>query len=238
MGKTVLRFRAAAVSVLAALAVILGATFAGAAQKTPPPTPFKDVASAPAPQPNTIPDDYAIGPQDTLAITVFQVDDLSKTVRVDTNGSILLPLIGEITAIGKTPKQLSTEIATELGKTYLKDPQVTVTIKESTNRRVTIDGAVRQPGIYPISGNTTLSQAIALAQGPSDIANLKEVAIFRNIDNQRMAATFDLSSIRSGKTADPPVVADDVIVVEISGGRRFLRNLTDLVPFARIFRPY
>ena len=152
--------------------------------------------------------------------------------------SILLPLIGEITAIGKTSQQLSTEIATELGKTYLKDPKVTVTIKESTNRRVTIDGAVRQPGIYPISGNTTLSQALALAQGPNDIANVKEVAIFRNIGNQRMAATFDLSSIRSGQMADPPVVADDVIVVETSGGRRFLHNLTNLVPFARIFRPY
>src|SRR5258705_4778200 len=237
MGKPLWRFGAAAVSVLAALAVILGATFAGAAQKTPPPTTFKDVASAPGPQQNTVPDDYAIGPQDTLAIAVFQVDDLSRTVRVDTNGSILLPLIGQITATGKTSQQLSTEIATELGKTYLKDPKVTVTIKESTNRRVTIDGAVRQPGIYPISGNTTLSQAIALAQGPSDIANVKEVAIFRNIGDQRMAATFDLSSIRSGQMADPAVVANDVIVVEISGGRRFLRNLTDLVPFARIFRP-
>jgi len=233
----VLTFRASAVSVLAALALILGAALAVAAQKTPPPTTFKDVASAPLQQ-NSVQDDYAIGPQDTLDITVFQVDDLSKTVRVDTNGSILLPLIGQITASGKTPKQLSAEIAAELGKSYLKDPQVTVTIKESTNRRVTIDGAVMQPGIYPISGNTTLSQAIALAQGPSDIANLKEVAIFRNIGNQRMAATFDLSSIRSGQMADPPVVANDVIVVEISGGRRFLRNLGDLVPFVRIFRPY
>jgi polysaccharide export outer membrane protein len=120
----------------------------------------------------------------------------------------------------------------------VKDPLVTVTVRESSSQKVTIDGAVVQPGIYPIAGNTTLMQAVALARGPDTIANTREVAIFRNTGAQRTAAVFDLSAIRSGKAVDPPVYANDVIVVETSGGRRFLRDLGNVVPFISLFRPY
>ena len=197
------------------------------------PAVFKDVPSAPGPS-TFVQDHYSIGPQDTLEVTVFQVEDLSRTVRVESTGTILLPLIGQIMAGGRTPEQLSDEIAAELSKTYMKDPLVTVTVKESSNQRVTVDGAVIQPGIYPISGNTTLTQAIALARGPSDIADLREIAIFRNDGKQLTTAMFNLSSIRAGKMADPAVMANDVIVVEISGGRRFLQTLGNFVPFLQL----
>jgi len=226
----------AALTALAVIAIAAGPSVAAGAAGTPT-TAFKNVASAPGPT-TEVPDDYRIGPQDTLVIDVFQVDDLSRTVRVENNGTVLLPLIGQVTAVGRTSKQLSDEIATELGKNYMKDPLVTVTVKESTNLRVTIDGAVIQPGIYPISGNTTLVQAIALARGPSDIADLKQVAIFRNSGSQRMTAIFDLASIRAGKATDPAVLANDVIVVETSGGRRFLKNLGSVAPFLQLLRPF
>jgi polysaccharide export outer membrane protein len=226
---------------LAAFAVIVNClaispSFAANAPATAPAV-FKDVPSAPGPS-TVVQDDYGIGPQDTLEITVFQVEDLSRTVRVESNGTILLPLIGQMTASGRTPKQLSDEIAAALGRNYMKEPLVTVTVKESSSRRVTVDGAVIQPGIYPISGNTTLMQAIALARGPSDLADLGQVAIFRNNGAQRTAAMFDLSSIRTGKMADPAVLANDVIVVETSGGRRFLHNLGNVVPLLQLLRPF
>jgi len=211
--------------------------FAAGSPPTPQPTRFNEVASTPA-QAVAVPDDYAIGPQDTLEITVFQVADLSKTVRVESNGAILLPLIGQMNAGGRNPKQLSHDIALELSKTYMKDPLVTVTVKESASLKVTVDGAVVQPGIYPISGKTTLMQAIALARGPTELANLKEVAIFRNEGTRRLSALFDLSSIRDGKMADPAVMANDVIVVETSRGRTFLRNLSTVIPLLQLFRPY
>ena len=211
--------------------------FAAGSPPTPQPTRFNEVASTPA-QAVVVSDDYAIGPQDTLEITVFQVADLSKTVRVESNGAILLPLIGQMNAGGRNPKQLSDDIALELSKTYMKDPQVTVTVKESASLKVTVDGAVVQPGIYPISGKTTLMQAIALARGPTELANLKEVAIFRNDGNRRLSALFDLSSIRDGKMADPAIMANDVIVVETSRGRTFLRNLTTVIPLLQLVRPY
>jgi polysaccharide export outer membrane protein len=201
-----------------------------------PATAFKDVAS-PA-QSQVIPDDYSIGSQDTLEVSVFQVEDLSKTVQVENGGTIALPLIGQVMASGRTPKQLSDDIAVELGKKYLRDPLVTVTVTESASQRVTVDGAVIQPGVYPISGKTTLMQAIALAQGPTEIADLKQIAVFRNTAGQRTGAVFDLASIRSGKVVDPAILANDVIIVEASRGRKFLRSLSNVIPLLQLLRPY
>jgi polysaccharide export outer membrane protein len=207
------------------------------ASRTAPPTAFKEVPSAPGPGP-VAQSDYLIGPQDELDINVFQIEDLSKKVRVESSGTILLPLIGQVRASGRTMKDLSDEIALKLGERYVKDPLVTVTVTESASQKVTVDGAVTQPGIYPIQGNTTLTQAVALARGTIEDANLRQVAIFRNEGEKRMAAVFDLQAIRAGRLPDPPVLANDVIVVETSGARRFLRNLGNVVPFLYLFRPY
>ena len=204
---------------------------------TAPTAVFKQVPSAPGPA--AVPQsDYVIGPQDELDVNVFQIEDLSKKVRVESSGSILLPLIGQVRASGRTVKDLSEEIALKLGERYVKDPLVTVTVTESASQKVTVDGAVTQPGIYPISGNTTLTQAVALARGTVEDANLRQVAIFRNEGDKRMAAVFDLSAIRAGRLPDPPVYANDVIVVETAAGRRILRSLGTIVPFLYLFRPY
>jgi polysaccharide biosynthesis/export protein len=202
-----------------------------------PATAFKEVPSAPGPGPVSEAD-YLIGSQDKLDVNVFQIMDLSKSVVVESNGTILLPLIGQVEASGRTVKALSEEIATKLGERYVKDPLVTVTVTESASRKVTVDGAVMQPGIYPIAGNTTLTQAVALARGTIEDANLRQVAIFRNEGDKRLAAVFDLSAIRTGKMPDPQVRPNDVIVVDTREGRRILRSLGTLVPFLYLFRPY
>jgi polysaccharide biosynthesis/export protein len=204
---------------------------------TAPVTAFKEVPSAPGPAPIQE-SDYIIGPQDKLDVNVFQVQDLSKAVIVETNGTVLLPLIGQVRASGRTVKDLSNDIAEKLGEKYVKDPLVTVTVTESASQKVTVDGAVMQPGMYPITGNTTLTQAVALARGTIEDANLRHVAVFRNEGDKRMAAVFDLSQIRSGKMPDPQVRANDVIVVDTSNGRRIIRSLGTLVPFMYLFRPY
>lgn len=209
-----------------ALTCALAATSSSAAT---PSSSFNEVAAAAVPS-SPVPDDYRIGPQDMLEVAVFQVADLSKTVRVDSGGTILLPLIGQVTASGRTTKELSEEVTAELGKKYLNDPLVSVTVKESASQRVTIDGAVVHPGIYPISGETTLLQAVALAQGPAELADVHQVAIFRTTGAQRLTAVFDLAAIREGKAADPRILANDLVVVETSRGRKFLRGLRDAIP--------
>ena len=178
---------------------------------------------------------YRIGPRDILSIDVFQVPDLSRVVQVDGSGLIAFPPIGQLTAAGRSTADLSNDISTALAAHYVKDPLVSVTMKESQSQRVTVDGAVEQPGVYPLTGPTTLLQAVALARGPDPrIANLHKVSIFRTVAGRRVTTTFDLSAIRSGRHADPEVLANDTIVVDTSAGRSFLRDLAPLLPLASI----
>lgn len=180
--------------------------------------------------------EYVIGPTDLLAISVFQADQLNRDVQVDAQGRIDLPLIGAVTAAGKTARQLSAEIARSLEQKYLQSPQVSVQVKETGSQKVTVEGSVGAPGLYPITGKTTLLQAIAMARGPQRDANEKRVAIFRTVDNRRAVAVFDLTAIRKGAAEDPEVFGNDIVVVERSGVRSILQDVAGAMPIVGVFR--
>ena len=171
--------------------------------------------------------DYRIGAADLLEISVFGVSDLNRTARVNSNGQITLPLIGGVMAGGKTIPELEQELARKYAEGYLQKPQVTVFVKEYTSQRVTLEGAFKKPGIYPLTGKTTLLQAIAMAEGLDKLADPRGVVVFRNIDGKRMGAAFDLVAVRRGEVVDPQVYGDDVIVVETSGSRTAVREFID-----------
>lgn len=179
--------------------------------------------------------DYRIGAQDLLEISVFGIDDLSRTVRVNSNGQVSLPLIGGVMAGGKTIPELEKTIGDKLKNGYLQDPQVTVFVKEFTSQRVTLEGALKKPGIYPLTGKTSLLQAIAMAEGLDDLADLGGVVVFRQVDGKRMGAVFDLAKVRTGQAPDPQVYGDDVIVVEQSGSKSAFRRFIQSVPAIGLF---
>jgi polysaccharide export outer membrane protein len=171
--------------------------------------------------------EYRISPRDKLDINVSQIPDLTKTIEVDPSGKILLPLAGQIQAAGRTPSQLSDDISAALKKKYMKDPLVVVSVAEGQGDKVTIDGAVTQPGVYPLGGATTLMQAVALAKGPDPrLADTSKVGIFRQIGGQRRYAVYNLNNIRTGKAEDPPVYGNDIVVVNTSGGKSFMQNFS------------
>jgi polysaccharide export outer membrane protein len=181
--------------------------------------------------------DYRIGPQDTLEIDVFQLNDLNRTVQVDSSGQILLPLLGQVPAAGKTSRELSNDIAAQLGAKYVNNPQVTVVVKDAQGQRITVDGAVTQPGVYSLTGPTTLMQAVALAKGPdTKMANLHKVTVYRMAGASRTQQLYDLQAIRDGKKPDPLIYGKDVIVVDQSGGRSFLRDLGTVAPIISMLR--
>lgn len=181
--------------------------------------------------------EYRIGVGDTLTVRVFQVPDLSfDALVVDSSGSFQMPLIGAIQAVGLTSAELSQEIASRLQTRYLRDPQVTVTVAEAASQKFTVDGAVTRPGVYEMTGSTTLLQAVAMAQGPSRSANLKKVAVFRTIEGQRAVALFDLQAIRQGQAEDPPILGEDVIVVDTSRLSQALQAFISTVPALAVFR--
>ncbi len=183
-------------------------------------------------------EDYKIGSQDLLEIDVFGVHELSGAMRVNAQGYISLPLIGQVKAAGLTNQQLVEKIETELAKQYLQDPEVSVYVKEYTSQQVTVEGAINRPGIYELRGPTTLLQTIALANGLAKLADSSDIKIFRQEpEGSKTTQSFDLEKIRSGEMNDPLVAGSDVIVVQQSRSRSLLRDslfrdITDLInPF-------
>lgn len=111
------------------------------------------------------PGDYRIGPDDMLQVAVFDAPDLSQTVRVSGDGDISIPLLGTIKASGLTPRELELVLQALLRRTYMKDPQVTVTVTEMQSHSVSVLGAVKQPGVFQIRGTKTLLEMLSMAQG-------------------------------------------------------------------------
>lgn len=155
----------------------------------------------------------AIAPLDRLEVTVFREPELSVAdLPVDETGRVVLPLVGGVVAAGKSTEAFAAEIADKLRR-YVISPQVSVVVKQATTRRISVTGSVVQPGVFPLEGRTTLLQAIALAKGPSLVADMDSALIFRTQNGVRTAARFDLEEIARGKAEDPEVLAGDTVAI-------------------------
>ncbi|MDI1253534.1 polysaccharide biosynthesis/export family protein [Thermomonas sp.] len=180
--------------------------------------------------------DYRVGALDLLAITVFGVDELTKEVRVNSKGQISLPLIGTMVAGGMTVPALESELAKRYAQGYLQHPQVTVFVKDFASQRITMDGAIKKPGIIALTGKTSLLQAIAMAGGVDEkLADLGGIVLMRQVDGKRMAARFDLRAIRRGTVTDPQLYGDDVIIVEQSGSKTAMHRFLESLPLLGVF---
>jgi len=181
---------------------------------------------------------YRLGPLDDIKIEVFGAPELTREGEVDAAGNFAMPLVGSVAAGGKTPAELASLITEELKGRYVKNPQVSVNIVKAQGQTFTVDGAVRQPGVYPIIGRMTLQEAVATARGADmSAADLNNVVIFRRVNNQKMAALFSLKDIRAGRLPDPNVYGNDIIVVGESAMRRFLADFQRLIPTLGRFTP-
>lgn len=178
---------------------------------------------------NTSP--YYVGPYDKLTVDVYGIAELSnREVQVDAAGRLSFPLAGVIEAAGKTPGEIEREIALRLQQGFVRNPQVTVNMKETVSRVVTVDGQVRKPGRYPVVGRMTLMGAVATAEGTDEFSKLNDVVIFRTVNGQRYAALYDLDAIRHGAYGDPEIFASDVVMVGDSRARHLFKDLLAVIP--------
>jgi polysaccharide biosynthesis/export protein len=191
-------------------------------QTTLPPPGRSDLTAADRPA--------LIGPLDTIEVSVFGIPDLDREMQVDASGRIAMPLAGTIDARGKTAEELAASIETALRTRYVRNPQVTVNIKSSVSQVVTIDGSVVEPGLYPVTNQMTLMRVVASAKGLTEFARQDDVVILRTVGDRRMAGLYNIAAIRRGAYDDPPVYANDVIVVGDSPQRRLFRDLVSLAP--------
>ncbi len=215
-------------------------TVSGCVDKRGGPIPY-DVKTFGAPDaPTVVPLDqgYRIAPLDTLTIKVFKLPDLSGDYEVDLTGQVAMPLIGSVNAVDLTTAELDQRLTARLGEKYLQNPDISVGVKSSTRRNVTVDGAVTKVGTFGVNGPMTLIQAVAQAGGPTQDANVRRVAIFRQINGQRQSAAFDLTAIRRGEALDPPVFAGDIIVVDGSSIKELQKRIMNSMSILQVFRPF
>ncbi|MBX3594746.1 polysaccharide biosynthesis/export family protein [Sphingomonas sp.] len=171
-----------------------------------------------------------IGPLDTIEVFVFNMPDLGREMQVDASGRIAMPLAGTIDARGKTAEELARAIEDGLRARYVRNPEVTVNIKSSVSQVAAVDGQVIEPGLYPVTNQMTLMRIIASAKGLSEYARQQDVVILRTVNNQKMAGLYNIAAIRRGAYDDPPIYANDVIVVGDSPQRRMFRDFVALSP--------
>lgn len=186
-------------------------------EELPPPT-INDLEASSRP--------YRVGPFDRLTIDVFGSEELSKQeVQVDASGRITFPLIGTVEVAGKTPGEIGTAMQDRFRGRFIRDPQITVNLKEIVSQTVTIGGEVKKPGVYPIVGKMTLVTAIASAEGWTDVANKGEVVVFRRVAGKEYAAIYNVNAIERGRYADPEIYASDVVMVGDSQSRKIWKDL-------------
>lgn len=174
---------------------------------------------------------YVIGPYDKLSVSVFGIEGLEEIeIQADGSGNISFPFAGEIPAAGRTPREVALEIETRLRGSYIRDPHVTVNLKEVVSQVVAVDGQVVEPGLFPVVGRMTLMKAVAEAKGTTEFARQDDVVIYRTVNGTDMAALYNLGAIRRGMYPDPEVYANDVVVVGTSRARRLFRDILSGAP--------
>lgn len=171
---------------------------------------------------------YRIGPSDLIRIEVFQVPELSSEERVSEDGNIMLPLVGAVQVGGLTPREAEARVAEVLGRDYLQDPQVDIDVTQYANQQITVMGSVNKPGVFPITGATSLLQVIAMAEGMNALAKEDEVIVFRGDEKGGMMGyVVDVEAIQEGKLRDPILIGDDRVVVPQSGTSAFIKGVAD-----------
>lgn len=194
-----------------------------------------DVQRAPGnvlPAPQTVDESghfaYLLGPFDIVSVEVFGQRDLRRDVSLDGQGMMSFPLAGAIMAAGLTPQELQVVLTERLRQNHMRNPQVSVNIKDMQSHVISVGGQVRRPGLYPVMHEMTLMRAVARAGGVDENANTGNVIVFREVDGQKYIGLYNLSAINMGNYADPRIYPDDKIVVSASQSRRFMRSLVGL----------
>ncbi|HZN54295.1 MAG TPA: polysaccharide biosynthesis/export family protein [Candidatus Polarisedimenticolaceae bacterium] len=190
-----------------------------AAPETPEVLEAHPIAVAPVPIP-PVPflkrggSDYKIGRQDLLEIRVFDLKELDQTVRVADDGSITLPLLGRLQVAGLTKGELEGMIARLLEEKYVRNPQVTIFVKEYESKKVAVSGAVKKPDTYEMLGDKTLLEMISLAGGlDRDLG--KEIVIFRPEEEgtKRIAIDLDKLVYQADPALNVAVLPGDIVYV-------------------------
>ncbi len=172
------------------------------------PSPQEDPAAA------TPPPGYLIGPDDVLGIVFWELPNHGGDVIVRPDGKITLPLINDVQAAGLTPEQLRASIVKESAR-FIREPDVTVVVKQINSLKVYVTGQVNKPGTYPLTTPTTVLQVLALAGGVGDFAKKDRVVVMRTEGGETRSFKFNYKDVIQGKKLEQNILLKpgDTVVV-------------------------
>jgi polysaccharide export outer membrane protein len=170
-------------------------------------------AHSTTPPPAVAQNEYRIGKEDVVAVDVWKDPALSAKEPVRPDGKISLPMIGDITAEGRTAKELQREITARLAP-MVNEPTVAVVVSEINAARFFVLGEVAHPGAYPVRGPVNVLQALALAGGPTEYANRGGIVVIRRADDGKEARyNVNYREVLSGKAQAIRLIPGDTIFV-------------------------
>ena len=176
--------------------------------------PVRAQGQSAANQPAAAAEEYILGVEDKLSISVWKEPDLLRTVTVRPDGKITFPLIGDVQAAGRTPRGLTDEIAKALSK-FIKEPVVTVIVEEINNYKVFVLGEVATQGALNLRRKTRFLEAIAMAGGLTTYADKGNVTLLRYDEGKESRTRIDYRKVVSGEKPEFNVwlVPGDTIIV-------------------------
>lgn len=189
-------------------ALVLLAANAVLAQQPAPPRP-----GAAQPPQRTVPaDEYRIGPEDVLAISVWNNDAISRVVPVRPDGKISLPLLDDIQAAGLTPMQLRDSIARRLSE-YVPSPSVSVIVNDVRSFKVSVIGEVARPARYDLKSRASVLDVLALAGGFNQFANRSRLVVLRTDGDKQVRIPFNYNRVVAGEDENVYLKPNDIILV-------------------------
>jgi len=158
--------------------------------------------------------DYTLGKGDIIEVFVWRNEQLSRKVIIRPDGKISLPFVQDMQAEGFTPVQLQRQITRRLIE-HIANPQVSVIVSEINSYRVSVLGRVNNPGVYPITGKTTIAEVIALAGGFTEWANRRKITVVTRQGGEKTKVIINYKKISSGKDPSQNIILkrDDIIIV-------------------------
>ena len=199
--------------VFVALLTALGLVSAAGAQQASVKSVSRTSSVVPA-APVPLWNDYVIGAEDMLQVSVWKNEAMSRTLPVRPDGKISLPLLHDIQAAGLTPLQLRDKIAAALAE-FMPNPEVAVTVMDVRSYRVSVLGEVQKPGVLQLKAPTTVLEALAQAGGFRDFASPSKIVIFRkDASGQTQRLRFNYNrAVGGGGEENVSLKSGDVVVV-------------------------
>ncbi len=177
-------------------------------------TLFADPKDQSAPAAPAVEADRKLSPNDVIAISVYQEEDLAIKTTIDKKGLVMLPLLGQVSVDGLTASEARQRIQDLYGKDYLVNPQVNLLVEHYAERQYSVMGNVTKPGVYNFPPNrpVNLLEAIATAGGYSRIGSPKAVKVRRKENGQQKVYTLDADKMSKNSKEKPfEIQPDDII---------------------------